>query len=84
MVEYAGSHLSVSNPLTAKSLARIEQDVFSYLDLENMGMDCLAIFFRLLQVISPNADFENALKFVRDPWRYKPPQRASGKKQRRK
>ncbi|MBV9081603.1 MAG: hypothetical protein JOZ62_02920 [Acidobacteriaceae bacterium] len=46
MVEYAGSHLSVSNPLTAKSLAAIEADVFSYRDLENMGLDCLAMSYQ--------------------------------------
>ena len=40
MVEYAGSYLSVSNPLTAKSVVKIESDVFSLRNLENMNLDC--------------------------------------------
>jgi hypothetical protein len=86
MVEYAGSHLSVSNAFTAKSPAAIEADVSTDRDLRYMSIDCGAIFLRLLKVIAPNADLQNAdvNAAVYAPWRYKPPQRASGKKQRRR
>jgi hypothetical protein len=85
MVEYAGSHLSVSNLLTAKSFAAIERDVFSQRDLLNMNGDCIAIFHRLLRVIQPDGpDLGPEFPaFIRAPWRYKPTQRGSGKKQRR-
>jgi hypothetical protein len=85
MVEYAGSHLSVSNALTAKSLATIEADVFSERDLRNMQLDCGTIFLRLLRVIAPDIHVEDAEvdALVRAPWRYKPPKRPSGKKRRR-
>jgi hypothetical protein len=33
MVDYTGTSLSVSNPLTTKSLAAVERDVFSHSDL---------------------------------------------------
>jgi hypothetical protein len=83
MVDYAGSHLSVSNPLTAKSLTAIEMDVFSHDDLQNMKIDCQAIFLRLLWVIAPQTNRDTELvAAVRGPWRYKPPRRGSGKKQR--
>jgi hypothetical protein len=84
MVDYAGSHLSVSNPLTAKSVTAIESDVFSHSDLENMNIDCQAIFLRLLWVINPQTDRDTAfVAAVRGPWRYKSPRRGSRKKQRR-
>jgi hypothetical protein len=60
MVEYAGSHFKVSNALTAKSLAAIEADAFSYRDLENMNIDCLAIFRRLLGAIAPEVLSQDA------------------------
>jgi len=74
MVEYAGSHLSVSNALTAKSLAAIEADVFSERDLRNMQIDCGSIFLRLLRVIAPDIHVEDGEvdALVRAPWRYKP------------
>ena len=86
MVEYAGSYLSVSNPLTAKSLAAIENDVFSHSDLQNMNLDCRAIFLRLLSVMAPDEPDPDpeVHAFVRAPWRYKPPRRGSGRKQRRR
>jgi hypothetical protein len=59
MVEYTGSCLSVSNPLTAKSLATIESDVFSHSDLLNMNADCIAIFHRFLRVIAPDVPYSN-------------------------
>jgi hypothetical protein len=81
MVDYAGSHLNVSNPLTAKSLAAIEVDVFSDRDLINIEIDCGVIFLRFLRVISPELPYESpeVEGVVRGPWRYKP----RGKKQRR-
>jgi hypothetical protein len=86
MVEYAGSHLSVSNALTAKSLAAIEADVFSERDLRNTEIDSGLIFLRLLRVVAPDRPYENpeVEAFVRGPWRYRPPQQASRKKQGRK
>jgi hypothetical protein len=81
MVDYAGSHLKVSNALTAKSLAAIEADVFRDRDLQNMTMDCQAIFNRLCLVIAPshNGEFEALVRAM--PWHYKPP---SEKRQRRR
>jgi hypothetical protein len=83
-VVYAGSQLQVWNDLTAKSYDAIEAHVFSYHDLENMKADCLVIFHRLLRVIAPAPDVRDQdpefNAFVSAPWRYKPPQRASGKK----
>ena len=84
MVEYAGSHLSVSNALTAKSLTGIESHIFSFEDLENMRIDCANIFRRLLQVVEPQPYENPELEaFVHGPWRYAPPQQGSGKKRRR-
>jgi hypothetical protein len=48
MVEYKGSYLSVSNLLTARSLAAIESDVFSHSDLQNMNVDCQVIFLAIV------------------------------------
>jgi len=82
MVDYAGSHLSVSNSFTAKSLTAIEMDVFSHEDLKNMNIDCQTIFLRLLWVIAPETNRDTELvAAVRGPWRYKLPRR--GKKQHR-
>jgi hypothetical protein len=86
MVDYAGSHLSVSNLLTAKSVTAIKIDVFSHGDLQNMNIDCEVIFSRLLWVITPQTQTDQDTEFVaavRGPWRYKSPRRGSGKKQRR-
>jgi hypothetical protein len=90
LVEYrtveGGSYLSVSNALTAKSLPGIEAEVFSHPDRESMKLDCMAIFHRLLGVLAHNKQIEDAEidAFVHAPWRYKPPQRPSGRKQRRR
>jgi hypothetical protein len=84
MVDYAGSHLSVSNAPTAKSVTAIESDVFSHGDLQNMNLDCQVIFLRLAWVIAPQTDQDTEfVAAVRGPWRYKSPRRGSGKKQRR-
>ena len=83
MVEYAGSHFSVSNPLTAKSVAKIERDVFSLRNLENMNLDCQVIFLRLLWMIEPETNKDpEFVAAVRGPWRYQAPRRGSGKKRR--
>jgi hypothetical protein len=77
-VESSEAYLSVSNSLTAKSLAGIEADVFSYLDLESVKLDCIAIFQRFLAIVSPDILGQDAINaFVRAPWRYKPPQQTS-------
>ena len=71
MVEHVGSHLSVSNALTAKSLAAIEADVFSGRDLQNMSLDCAVIILRLSWVIARNNTADAKLVAVtRKPWRY--------------
>jgi hypothetical protein len=84
MVDYAGSHLSVSNPLTAKSVTAIQSDVFSHGDLRNMYIDCQVISLRLHWVIAPQTDRDTeVVAAVRRPWRYKSPRRGSEKKHRR-
>jgi len=84
-VAYDGiDSLQVTNILTAKSLASVELEVFKKEDLEAMSEDCQRIFLRLTYVENPSKLAlvpETFPTFLRRPWRYTPPPRASRKKQ---
>jgi hypothetical protein len=75
-VNYLGRALQVSNWATAKSIHNIEHASFDIATLDAMRVDCLAIYFRLRDVIEPSSSKRPILleDFLRQPWRYKPPQ----------
>jgi hypothetical protein len=77
MIDYAGEDgMTVSNSLTAKSLASIERNTFSASDLQYMTIDCGVIFIRLTTVITrgiPQHEDPELDRAVHAPWRYKLP-----------
>jgi hypothetical protein len=82
-VDIGESELRVTNFLTAKSLASIEEDAFKKSDLMEMELDCLAIYMRLSAVRSPAYRKTNRASLPR-AWRYKAPNPKSQATQSRK
>jgi hypothetical protein len=76
IIDRAGEEgMSVTNLLTAKSLAAAERNTFSVSDLEHMTIDCGAIYIRLTTIIArgiPEHEDPEINRVVHASWRYKP------------
>ncbi|SRR5260370_32466199 len=76
IIDRAGEEgLSVTNILTAKSIAAVERNTFSISDLEHMTIDCSVIYLRLTTIIArgiPEHADPEINRVVHAPWRYKP------------
>lgn len=76
-VDLAKDGFVVTNESVARSLSRIEQEMFTVHDLELMRNDCVRIYVRLLMAAAgrkhwPNAEPNLGIPQIHGPWHYKP------------
>jgi hypothetical protein len=65
--------LHVTNALIAKSKESVEAETLDHDDLAAMHSDCLAIYLRIADIVTPNKERDEFLtEFLARPWRYKP------------
>ena len=71
---YFGGQFIISNSMIAKTLAGIESEIISQKTLQQMHLDCGAIFLRLIYFADPKPPNDSWLNTLRRrSWLYKPP-----------
>jgi hypothetical protein len=74
-VRYHNKRILVTNIVISKSIETAEEQVFTKDDLEHMDDDCTAITLRLRMLCGGGIKIKpDVRKWIREPWRYKPPQ----------
>jgi hypothetical protein len=82
---YFSGALISSNAMIAKTLASSEMETIAQKTLDNMQLDCGAIFLRLIYIAQDDRKNDSFLQELRQrPWRYKPPPPKNKNLRRRK